>query len=90
MSFKKRAALVLYLVLSGDPFGDKGIEATKEMVKKEVRKTFTAWRLCMAKETTHQGCLSLQGLEAGFSSRRVREERGRIDTIKIIHLEGGG
>ena len=34
------------------------------MVKKEARKTFTAWRLCMAKDTAHQGCLNLQGLEA--------------------------
>ena len=64
--FKKRSAQVLDLVLPGDLFGDKGIEATKEMVKKEVRKTFTAWRLCMAKDTTHQGCLNLQGIEAVF------------------------
>ena len=45
------------------------------MVKKEVRKKFTAWRLCMAKVIAHQGCLSLQGLEA-FCQVEELEKRG--------------
>ena len=87
--FEKRAALVLDLVMSGKMFGDRGIEGGKEFMRQEVRKTFTAWRLCQAKDTAHQGCLNLQGCEA---VRQVEElekrEQGMMPSKSAIWREG--
>lgn len=88
--FKTRAATVLDLVVSGELFGEEASKkATTKFVRKEVRKTFTAWRLCMAKDTAHQGCLNLQGIEA---VRRVEEleerEQGMIPSKSSVWREG--
>ena len=49
MHFEKYAALVLDMVVSGEMFGEAGKDATKELVKREVHKVFTACCLCKAK-----------------------------------------
>ena len=83
--YEKRAALVLDLVMSGKMFGEQGIEGGKEFMRQEFRKTFTAWRLCQAKDTAHQGCLNLQGCEA---VRQVEElekrEQGMMPSKSTI------
>ena len=89
MRVHKRAELVMDMVMSGDLFGEKGVQASKEIVRKEVRKKFTAWKLCMARDTAHQGCLNLQGIEA---VRQVEElenrERGMMPSKSSVWREG--
>ena len=63
MHFEKCAALVLEMVVSDDMFEDVKKDVTKDFVKNKIRKAFTAWRLCKAKDTTHQGCLNICGTE---------------------------
>ena len=89
MHFKERAALVLDMVVSGKMFGDAGKDASKNFVQKEVRKVFTAWRLCRAKDTAHQGCLNLQGLEAVRRTQELEKgEQGFIASKSAIWREG--
>ena len=59
MHFERRAALILDMVVSEEFFDKVGKDASIQFVKKEVRKVFTAWHLCKAKDTLHQGCLNL-------------------------------
>ena len=87
--FEKRAALVLDLVMSGDMFGAKGQEGGKEFIQKDVQKTFTAWRLCQAKDTAHQGCLNLQGIAAVHQIEELEErEQGMMPSKSSIWQEG--
>ena len=89
MHFDKRAAVVLDLVVSGDLFGEKGKEATKQFIRHEVRKTFKAWKLCMAKDTAHQGCLNLQGFEAVRHVEELEErEQAMLPSKSEIWREG--
>ena len=68
-AFRKRAALVLEMMMFGEMFGKAGQHTTKDFVTKEVRKVITGWHLCKAQDTAHQGCLNLQGIEAVCQSQ---------------------
>ena len=70
-------------------FGKAGKDATKELVKREVCKVFTDWRLCKAKDTAHQGCLNLQGIEAVRRTQELeKREEGFIASSSAIWREG--
>ena len=89
MHFEKRAALVLEMVLSGKMFGEVEKDVTKDFVKNKVRKVFTAWRLCKAKDTAHQGCLNLHGIEAVSRTQDLEKgEQGFITSKSAMWLEG--
>ena len=64
MHFEKQGAFVLNMVMSDEVFGNAVTSAGKQFVTNEVYKVITAWRLCKARDTAHQGCLNLQGIEA--------------------------
>ena len=89
MHFGKRAALILDMVVSGELFGEGGKDERINFVRKEVRKVFTAWRLCKAKDTAHQGCLNLQGIEAVRRTQELEKgEQGFIASKSAIWREG--
>ena len=89
MHFGKRAALILDMVVSGELFGEAGKDASNDFLRKEVRKVFTAWRLCKAKDTAHQGCLNLQGIEAVRRTQELEKgKQGFIASKSAIWREG--
>ena len=89
ISKKKRADVVLDMVMDGSMFGPKGQQAGKKFVRKEVRKTYPAWRLSQAKDTAHQGCLNLQGIEAVRQVEKLEHyERGMMPSKSAIWREG--
>ena len=61
---EKRATHVLDSVRDGTMFGQSGKKACKKFVTKECRKEMSGWKLCAKKDTCHQGCVNLQGIEA--------------------------
>ena len=63
------------MVVSGGMFGEAWKDAAKELVKREVCKVFTAWRLCKTKDTVHQGCLHLQGIETVWCTQELEKEK---------------
>ena len=88
-SQKKRVSLVLDMVVSGEVFGNHGKEARKKFVKKQVQKTFSAWDLCKAKDTCHQGCLNLQGIEAVRNVENLEKyKRGLIPSKSTVWRKG--
>ena len=89
MHFDTRALVVLGLVVCGKLFGEKGKKASKTFIRREVKKTFRAWKLCMAKDTAHQGCLNLQGIEAVRKVEELEErEEGMLPSKSSIWREG--
>ena len=89
MHFENRASLVLDLVFTGEMFGEAGKVASKHFVCQQVQKTITAWRLCKAKDTAHQGCLNLQGIEAVCQAEELEKgEEGMIHSKSAIWREG--
>ena len=78
MHFEKRASVVLDLVVCGTLFGEKVKKASKKIIWREVKKTFRAWKLCMAKDTADQGCLNLQGIEAVRKVEDLEEQEEGI------------
>ena len=54
-------------------------------MKKQVQKTFSAWDLCKAKDTCHQGCLNLQGIEAVRNVENLEKyKRGLIPSKSTV------
>ena len=90
MHFEKRATLVLDLVFSGEMFGEAGKKVGRQFITREVRKLLPAWRLCKAKDTAHQGCLNLQGIEAvrQIEPNLEKGEKGLIASKSSVWREG--
>ena len=88
-SKEKCATFVLNMVVSGEMFGQKGKQAGQKFVRKQCRKTYTAWGLCKAKDTCHQGCLNLQGIEAVRQVEDLEKyERGMLPSKSSVWREG--
>ena len=54
---------MLDLVFSGEFFGDAGITARQSYAYEVMKRNFPTWKLSKVKDTAHQGCLNLNGLE---------------------------
>ena len=85
----KHADIILNMVMNGDMFGEKGMQAGTNYIWREVRKTYPAWKLCQAKDCAHQGCLNLQGVEAVRQVEELEQrEQGMLPLKSAIWREG--
>ena len=70
---EKRTTRVLDSVCDGTMFGQAGEKACKKCVTKECRKEISGWKLYAKKDTCHQGCLNLQGIEAVWTLQDLKK-----------------
>ena len=87
--YEKRTEYVLDLIFDGTLFGDVGGEVGEEYARDVMRKSFSAWKLCRAKDTAPQGCLNLQGLgHVRCVEELEKGEQGLFASKSAIWREG--
>ena len=76
---------MLYLVVQVIFFGKAGQEFEKDYTRNGVRTIIPAWRLCKTKDTAHQECLNLKGIEALWITEDLDDyERGVIVSKSVV------